>query len=615
GGGGQKYAYVKNNSKTIPLVILIIGESTQRNYLNLYGYPLPTTPKLKALRDSQNLFIFNDVISPAVHTDESLRQVLTFGNYENEQTPWHQQMNIVDTMKIAGYKTFWLSNQEPVSIYGNSPQAIAKRADHLAYTTLADSYAAGVLKDEKILELLESRDIVKAMGKNNFFVFHLMGTHFDYNGRYTSKFAQFSAESLKQSQLNYLAPFWEQTPTNTQNPTNALIPANVNPTPLTNSQSTIKSQYLNAVLYNDFVVSEIIKRFADKETIIFYLSDHGEEIYDFRNSVGHSFNMVSRYMVEVPFMIYVSDSLKKSYPQLVGRITQAQNLPFMSDDFLHAFFDLLEIQVADLQPQRSLFNKKFDKSRARIVHGRDYERDLKSSFEAPDKIWLHHVDDLEKLNKFLHKYRNFEIDAHFLENDSGVGYFDVGHDGKEYSINLNLAQMLQTIIARDKHDMQNKENLIFAKVWLDFKNLSDSNETEALKELQRLCDELRFPYSNIIVESGNFKNLASFRKAGFKTSYYVPYYDKQSLDSKKEEIEAQLQNIIKSQSVDYLSFPYYLYEFIKSLDLKVCKGRICEDMPLLTWNEYASYKVNMLEKAYLDPQVRAILAGEEGGYR
>ncbi|MGI0407085.1 hypothetical protein ACRE1U_07285 [Helicobacter himalayensis] len=187
---------------------------------------------------------------------------------------------------------------------------------------------------------------------------------------------------------------------------------------------------------------------------------------------------------------------------------------------------------------------------------------------------------MPKLNDFLHKYRNFEIDVHFLENDSnawGGGYYDVGHDGKEYSINLNLAQMLQVIIARDKHD---KRDSIVAKVWLDFKNLSDSNEKEALKELKTLCDSLGFPYSHIIVESGSFKNLASFRKAGFKTSYYVPYYDKQSLDSK--EIKTHLQNIINSQSVDYVSFAYYLYEFIKSLELKVCKDGICEDMPLLT---------------------------------
>ncbi|MGI0440398.1 sulfatase-like hydrolase/transferase [Helicobacter himalayensis] len=108
--GGNTTLYASTNKvKTPPLVILIIGESTQRNYLNLYGYPLPTTPKLNALRDSQNLFVFSDVISPATHTDESLRKVLTFSNYENEQIPWYKQMNIIDTMKMLVLKHFGLA--------------------------------------------------------------------------------------------------------------------------------------------------------------------------------------------------------------------------------------------------------------------------------------------------------------------------------------------------------------------------------------------------------------------------------------------------------------------------------------------------------------------------
>ncbi|MGI0440399.1 sulfatase-like hydrolase/transferase [Helicobacter himalayensis] len=168
-----------------------------------------------------------------------------------------------------------------------------------------------------------------SQNSNQFFVFHLMGTHGGYNMRYPNTFERFNHQSLKHTGLDSLALFWEQMPASSS-------PA-VNLTPLTETQSALKAQYLNAVLYNDFVVSEIIKRFEEKEAIIFYLSDHGDEVYDFRDFVGHSFSMVSRYMVEVPFVIYVSDSLKKSHPHLVERITQAQNLPFMSDDFCILF--------------------------------------------------------------------------------------------------------------------------------------------------------------------------------------------------------------------------------------------------------------------------------------
>lgn len=44
----------------------------------------------------------------------------------------------------------------------------------------------------------------------------------------------------------------------------------------------------------------------------------------------------------------------------------------------------------------------------------------------------------KKLADFKNIYQNFDINVHFID-----GYFDVGHDGKKYSIGLNLKDMLQ----------------------------------------------------------------------------------------------------------------------------------------------------------------------------
>ena len=65
GGGG----YDVKNSLHNPNVILIIGESTQRNLMGLYGYPLQNNPHLTELQKSGNLFTFTDVVSPNVYTD------------------------------------------------------------------------------------------------------------------------------------------------------------------------------------------------------------------------------------------------------------------------------------------------------------------------------------------------------------------------------------------------------------------------------------------------------------------------------------------------------------------------------------------------------------------
>nr|WP_258058307.1 sulfatase-like hydrolase/transferase [Campylobacter hyointestinalis] len=146
---------------------------------------------------------------------------------------------------------------------------------------------------------------------------------------------------------------------------------------LDKKQSKIVANYVNAILYNDKIVSDIMDEFKDDEAIVFYLSDHGEEVYDFRDFAGHSDTMASRYMVEISFMIYVSSQLKQNRPDIIKKIQNAQNLPFMSDDFIHAFMDITGIKSKDFNNTRSLFDNAFNASRKRFYSGKDYDLELK----------------------------------------------------------------------------------------------------------------------------------------------------------------------------------------------------------------------------------------------
>ncbi|WP_289185083.1 sulfatase-like hydrolase/transferase, partial [Helicobacter japonicus] len=140
----------------------------------------------------------------------------------------------------------------------------------------------------------------------------------------------------------------------------------------------------NATLYGDFILSEIIKRFERSDSIVIYFSDHGEEIYDFRNFIGHSDSKISRFMVEIPFIIYVSDSFIQKHPQLYKRIQKAQNQKYMNDDLMHTLLDIAGISLNGYESQRSLLatNKAFLKSRMRKVgdksNVKDYDKELKT---------------------------------------------------------------------------------------------------------------------------------------------------------------------------------------------------------------------------------------------
>ena len=51
----------------------------------------------------------------------------------------------------------------------------------------------------------------------------------------------------------------------------------------------------------------------------------------------------------------------------------AQDLPFMTDEFIHAILDLLDIEVPEYHRTKSLFHADFDRDRKRIFDGREYK--------------------------------------------------------------------------------------------------------------------------------------------------------------------------------------------------------------------------------------------------
>ncbi|EGK8007999.1 phosphoethanolamine transferase [Campylobacter lari] len=560
----------------IPKIILILGESTQRNYMSLYGYPLKTTPKLENLFQQEKIFIFSDIISPFAATNTSLSKVLTFSNYENNTIPWFQQLNIIDIMKKVGYYTYWISNQEPISIYGNAPEAISRRADKTIFLSNFSSFNSNTL-DETVLD-----NLAKNKSEKEFYIIHLAGTHIGYDKRYPKNFNIFSEKDLRVNNLD-----------------------NINSTTkLNEKQAQIKAHYLNAIAYNDFVVSEIFKYFKDENALIIYMSDHADEVYDFRNFHGHSDTIPSKFTVEIPFIVYTSDKFKKTYPEIIDKIQKAQNLPFMSDDFLHSFLDLVQIKTKQLEENRSLFNEAYNQNRIRLYANRNYDKELKQNypFKAPSKIWLHRTNSLDKFEYFKNDYKNFEVDVHFFENEN---YFDVGHDGKQILIGLDLKDLLKAAVEKDKTtDFQ-------TKFWIDFKNLNNKNAKKALSTLLKICKETNFDPKNLIIESSQYTALKVFKDAKLYTSYYIKYYTKEELQKNGNNIRSDIQKAIDSKSFNALSFPYYLYEFIKQSNFKVKnKYNNLEDIDLLTWNENDGWFKNQGKEIFNDTQIKIILAGE-----
>lgn len=338
----RKAELTQNNAK-IKNVVLILGESTARNHMGSYGYYLKTTPYMDKNINKGQAFLFRDIISPHSHTSAVLAKFFTFSNYENKQN-WYETTNLISILNTAGYHTIWLSNQESSGAWGSVAQVFSDLSAERKFTHYRDSEGDYAFYDEDILPLLDN--VVKNSQSNkNFYVVHLMGTHGAYKNRYPIEYAQFSAQNIRSN--------------------------------FANKYKTVIAEYDNAVLYNDFIVNEIIQRFADKEAVIIYVSDHGEEVYDSREYVGHTEDNGSKYMIEIPMLVWVSEKFKETYPDKLKAIKSSVNRPYVTDDMIHSFLDIMEIKTADYEKTRSIFHDEFNSNRKRIYHNQDYDKELK----------------------------------------------------------------------------------------------------------------------------------------------------------------------------------------------------------------------------------------------
>ncbi len=122
------------------------------------------------------------------------------------------------------------------------------------------------------------------------------------------------------------------------------------------------------------------------------------------------------------------------------------------------------------------------------------------------KVWAHRVNSIEKLNYTQKFYQGVELDLVF---DSITKTFDVNHPPAN-SIHLDLDTYFSHI--------ENKE----IKLWLDFKNLSETNAETSSEILDKLTKKHSLKNENILVESTEMHNLLVFKSKGFRTSFYLP---------------------------------------------------------------------------------------------
>ena len=354
----SKRVVVDSCSFRSPTIVLIIGESYSKAHCQLYGYPQKDTPRQRRLERGGWLTKFNDVVSCWNLTSFVFKNVLSM-HVVGEKGEWCDYPLFPELFRKAGYQVTFLTNQFLLAagqavydfsggFFLNDP-VLSKAQFDLRNTSL-HRFDEGLLSDYDNF-LNEGKINLKG---NNLIIFHLIGQHVSYNTRYPKDRAKWHADDYKVLRPDIADDHYRR----------RMIAA-----------------YDNACLYNDSIVTQIVKRFEDKDAIVVYMPDHGEEIFEPGRDIicrNHSAAVdwpLAHYEFEVPFWIWCSRKYAHREPEVFKAIKDAKNRRFMTDALPHMMVWLAGISSKDYNDKYNLLSPNYDESRPRVLKNSvDYDK-------------------------------------------------------------------------------------------------------------------------------------------------------------------------------------------------------------------------------------------------
>ncbi|MBR4728770.1 MAG: phosphoethanolamine transferase [Prevotella sp.] len=353
---------VDSCSYRVPNIVLVIGESYNKHHSQLYGYDKPTTPRQMALQDEGSLVAFTDVVSTWNLTSFVFKHMLSLYAV-GDSGEWCDEPLFPEVFRKAGYHVTFITNQfeskAKEAIYDfsggfflNNPELSQRQFD--SRSTRTHRYDDGVLKEYDALEKesgVRSQETgdrsqetgVRRQESGELVILHLMGSHVDYRARYPQKTqTYFTPQMYDRPELN-------------------------------DKQKQILAHYDNSLRYNDSIVACITQRFANKDAVVIYVPDHGEEIFDgspYMYGRMHGANIdyrLARNEMEIPFWIWGSPQYRERHPYGWLAIQNAKSRPLMVDALPHLLLYLGGISTPLYREELNVISPKYDQKRPRIL--------------------------------------------------------------------------------------------------------------------------------------------------------------------------------------------------------------------------------------------------------
>ena len=302
--------------------VLIIGESLNRDHMNVYGYPRENTPFQTEAAFDYHYTFFDKGYASYTQTVQVLTYALTEKNQYNE-IKLSDAFSLIDMARAAGFKTTWISNQSRYGVWDTPIGAIGSTCDvqywvneYIGTHVITKDY------DEALIPYLAKVD---PGNRRQLIVVHLMGSHISYWDRYPSNFYKY--------------------------PLDCDLPRTKN--------QIMTDEYDNTVYYNDYVIRKLMEVAIDTLDAdgVLYFSDHGDKVCE---RPGHNADMFDFAMVHVPIWTYTSDRYIAMHPETFDMMKVREHTAFTNDMIYDTMLGFMGIRAVHYDAGCDLFGA-FDK--------------------------------------------------------------------------------------------------------------------------------------------------------------------------------------------------------------------------------------------------------------
>lgn len=301
--------YMGNDSLT---VILVLGESLRKDHLGINGYKRNTTPLLS----QRKIYSFKQNKSLYTYTAASIPQILTRADSTHPERAFTEE-SVLTVFERVGFKTIWLANQVPDYTYSS----LAKSCDeYINLSAKSNTYSDVISTDQNILDKISNYQ----NSNKNLLILHTIGSHWYYNYRCPEFMRQFFPITKSRSFSN-------------------------------NSKNQMINSYDNSIYFTDYFIDQVIQKFEKENTILIYISDHGETLGE-EGKWLHAFEHETLH--DAACFIWMSKKYKEKHPHSVA-IKENTKKKTNTSSIFHTLIHAADIQGSFTTHKKSLLSSRY----------------------------------------------------------------------------------------------------------------------------------------------------------------------------------------------------------------------------------------------------------------